>query len=244
MKHLLILMLAMSSCTLSAQKVKIKKPVVPKVTVPGTTSPASLSETEIINGLKEALTQGSTKAASTLNQVDGYFSNPLVKIPFPPELQHVENTLRQVGYGKKVDEFILAMNRSAEQAAKESAPIFSNAITNMSFADAKSILSGPDTAATAYLRNTTYNQLYTTFYPHIQTALNNNMVAAKWTELATLYNKLPTTRTKIDTDIVSYTTHKALKGLFVKVAEEEKNIRNNASARTSDLLKKVFGQAK
>jgi len=226
---------------MSAQKVKFK---VPKVTIPGTTSPAALSETEIVNGLKEALTQGANKAASTLNQVDGYFANPLVKIPFPQELQHVENTLRQVGYGKKVDEFILAMNRSAEQAAKESVPIFTNAITSMSISDAKGILGGPDTAATHYLRQSTYTQLYTTFYPHIQTALNNNKVAAKWTELATLYNKLPTTRTKIDTDIVSYTTHKGLKGLFVKVAEEEKNIRTNVNARTSDLLKKVFGAPK
>ena len=205
---------------------------------------AGLSETDIANGLKEALTKGAKMAADSLNKTDGYYKNPLVKIPFPQDLAKMESTLRNIGLGAEVDKFILSMNRSAENAAIESAPIFTNAITKMSFADAKAILQGADTAATSYLRKSTYDSLYKTFTPHIKKALDNNLVASQWANLTTRYNKLPTTRTKVNTDIVAFTTGKALKGLFVKVAEEESKIRNDANARTSDLLKKVFGSQK
>jgi len=213
-----------------------------KITLPKKlTVPTSLSETDIINGLKEALNKGAKMAADSLNKKDGYYGNALIRIPFPPELTKMESTLRSLGFGKEVDKFILSLNRSAEDAAIEAAPIFANAITQMNFADAKAILQGSDTAATAYLRNTTYNPLYSAFTPHIQTALDKNFVAAQWANLANIYNKMPTTKTKVNSDIVAFTTGKALKGLFTKVADEEMKIRKDPAARTSDLLKKVFG---
>jgi hypothetical protein len=202
---------------------------------------SSLTDGEVVQGLKDALAQGATKASQSLNVTDGYYKNLKVKIPFPEDAAHVANELRKLGYGKKVDDFEMTLNRSAEQAAVEAAPIFKNAITAMNFNDAKNILTGSDTAATAYLRKNTFGSLYTTFTPHIQKAMGNNLVTSKWTELTTLYNKLPTTRKKANTDLVAYTTSKALKGLFTLVAEEEGKIRKDPVARTTDILKKVFG---
>ncbi|MFL5730350.1 MAG: DUF4197 domain-containing protein [Cytophagaceae bacterium] len=201
-----------------------------------------LTEAEIIQGLKEALTKGSTNASAVLNKQDGYNLNPKIRIPFPEDAQKVAKTLRDMGYGKKVDEFELTLNRSAEQAAKEAAPIFKSAVTNMSFKDAKSILTGSDSAATVYLKNTTYDSLFTKFSPPIKKALDNTSATSKWTELATIYNKIPLNKHKVETDLVAYTTNKALKGLFITVAEEELKIRKDPMARTSDILKKVFGQ--
>lgn len=227
-----------SATILCAQKIgKIKIPT----SVTSVTQAAGLSEEDIAKGLKEALTQGAKKASDSLNKKDGFYGNPLVKIPFPQELAKMESTLRSMGLGKEVDKFILSLNRSAEDAAVEATPIFTKAITDMKIADAKAILQGSDTSATSYLKKATYDSLYSTFTPHIKKALDNNLVASQWTHLATSYNKLPTTRTKVNTDIIAFTTHKALKGLFVKVAEEEGKIRHDANARTSDLLKKVFG---
>jgi hypothetical protein len=221
-------------------KVKIPKGKVSKILTQETTG-TGLTEGEIIQGLKEALTKGSGNAAELLNKQDGYNLNPKIRIPFPPDAQKVAKTLRDIGYGKKVDEFELTLNRSAEQAAKESAPIFKMAVKNMSFTDAKSILTGSDSAATVYLKNTTYDSLYTKFAPPVKTALDNTSATSKWTELASLYNKLPTTRHKVETDLVAYTTNRALKGLFVTVAEEELKIRKDPMAQTTDILKKVFG---
>lgn len=201
----------------------------------------NLSEGEIVQGLKEALTKGSATASQSLNKVDGFYKNPRVKIPIPPEVQTVAKTLRDYGYGKKVDEFELTLNRAGEQAAKEAAPIFKSAVTNMSFSDAKGILTGPDTAATGYLRKTTYGSLYKSFTPHVQKAIGDNKVANKWAELAKLYNKIPLVKKPVNTDLVSYTTHKSLKGLFILVADEELKIRKDPVARTTDILKKVFG---
>lgn len=226
------------SCAQKLGGIKVPKAV---TNVTGTTTAIPLSEEDIAKGLKEALTKGAKMASDSLNKKDGFYGNPLVKIPFPPELTKMESTLRSMGLGKEVDKFILSMNRSAEQAAVEAAPIFTKAITNMNIADAKSILHGSDTSATSYLRKQTYDSLYSKFTPHIKTALDNNLVASQWTYLANAYNKLPTTRTKVNSDIVAFTTGKALKGLFVKVAEEEGKIRHDVNARTSDLLKKVFG---
>lgn len=201
----------------------------------------NLSDGEIVQGLKEALTKGATTASTTLNKVDGFYKNPKVKIPLPPEAQTVAKTLREYGYGKKVDEFELTLNRAAEQAAKEAAPIFSKAITGMTITDAKNILTGPDTAATGYLRKNTYSSLYNAFTPHIQKAIGDNKVVSKWTELAKLYNKIPLVKKPVNTDLVSYTTGKSLKGLFTLVAEQEQQIRKDPVARTTDILQKVFG---
>lgn len=202
---------------------------------------AGLSEEDIANGLKEALTKGAKMAADSLNKKNGYYGNSLVRIPFPQELSKMESALRNIGLGGEVDKFILSLNRSAENAAIEATPIFTSAITNMKITDAKKILQGSDTSATSYLKKATYNSLYSTFTPHIKKALDNNLVASQWTYLANAYNKIPTTRTKVNADIVAFTTEKALQGLFLKVAMEEIKIRKNPGARTSDLLKKVFG---
>jgi hypothetical protein len=140
-----------------------------------------------------------------------------------------------------VDEFEVRLNRAAENAAKEAAGIFAGAIKQMTFADAKNILTGGDTAATQYLRKTTYNPLYDAFSPHIKNALDSTKASSMWTELANIYNKLPTTKNKVQTDLIAYATHKALKGLFILVAEEETKIRKDPVARTTDILKKVFG---
>ncbi len=213
--------------------------------MPGATntvsSVANLSDSDIIQGLKEALTKGSGSASSTLNKVDGFYKNPKVKIPIPSEVQNVVNLLRTNGFGGKVDEFEKSLNRAGEQAAKEAAPIFKSAITGMTFADAKNILTGPDTAATGYLRKSTYNSLFNSFSPHVKKALGDNKVASKWTELTKLYNKIPLVKKPVNTDLVSYTTHKSLKGLFTLVADEELKIRKDPVARTSDILQKVFG---
>ena len=209
-------------------------------TIPGT-SGYSLTDTDIINGLKEALTKGSNKASEQLNKTDGFNLDPKVRIPFPEDCKKVSDKLRDLGFGKKVDEFEIQLNRAAEQAAKEAGPIFVNSIKQMSFEDAKSILKGPDTAATGYLKKTTYNSLFDAFNPHIKSALENTLATKMWSDLTGIYNKLPTTRTKVNSDLVSYTNHKALKGLFTLVAEEELKIRKDPLARTSDILKKVFG---
>ena len=219
---------------------KIKIPTQIKTPTTGSTSSA-LSETDIISGLKEALTIGSTKASDQLNQLDGFNKNTLVRIPFPEDAQRVATQLRKMGMGSKVDEFELTLNRAAEKAAKEAAPIFVNAVRQMSFADAKSILTGPDTAATAYLRKSTYNSLYSTFQPHIVSALNSTFATSKWTEITTIYNRIPLVK-KVDTDLSRYTTNKALKGVFTLEAIEEGKIRKDPAAQVSDILKKVFGK--
>lgn len=218
---------------------KLKKIKIPaSLPTIGTTA---ITETDIINGLKEALTIGSGNASSQLNKADGYFKNPRVFIPFPEDAQRLAIKLREMGFGNKVDEFEETLNRAAEETAKEAASIFANAVKQMSFQDAKSILNGPDTAATSYLRQTTYTSLYNAFSPHITNALSNTKATSKWTELTTIYNKIPFV-TKVDTDLTRYTTNQALKGLFIIVADEEIKIRKDPAARVTEILRKVFGK--
>lgn len=204
---------------------------------------SSLSESDVVSGLKNALSLGATKASSQLNQLNGFNGNPLVRIPFPPEAQQVASQLRSMGFGAKVDEFEKTLNRAAENAAKEAAPIFVNAVTSMSFTDAKNILTGPDNSATTYLQKTTTNALTQAFTPHISTALNNSTATQKWSELATLYNKIPFV-SKVQTDLVKYTTTKALSGMFTVLASEELKIRKDPASRVTDIMKKVFGATK
>jgi hypothetical protein len=201
---------------------------------------ADLTDADVTTGLKEALAQGATKASKSLNAVDGFYKNPKVKIPFPEEATVVATELRKLGYGSKVDDFEQTLNRSAEQAAVEAAPIFKKAITGMNIKDAKKILTGPDTAATSYLRKKTYNSLYSSFSPHISKALGDNNVTSKWSELTAIYNKIPFVK-KVNTDLVSFTTNKALKGVFTLVADEEVKIRKNPAHQTTDMMKKIFG---
>ncbi|HTF80582.1 MAG TPA: DUF4197 domain-containing protein [Cytophagales bacterium] len=205
-----------------------------------TTGKAPLTEGEIAQGLKEALKVGSRNASNTLSVTDGFNRNSLVRIPFPPEAKVVADKLRSIGMGSKVDEFELTLNRAAEKASNEAANIFVNAITSMTINDAVGILKGQDNAATEYLKRTTSPQLTTAFKPHIQTALNSTYATSKWTEITSIYNKIPMVK-PVNTDLVSYTNEKALQGLFFVVAQEELKIRKDPAARVSDILRRVFG---
>jgi len=200
--------------------------------------PVGLGNDEIIAGLKEALTVGTEKGTAMLSKENGLFGNELLKIVLPPEAQKIEKTLRSVGFGKQVDDAILTMNRGAEEACKEAAPIFVNAIKKMTVQDAVGILMGADTAATGYLRNNTTASLTTAFKPIIDGALEKVGATKYWSTMVTTYNKF--SLQKINPDLSTYVTERALQGVFTQIAVEEKNIRKDPVARTSELLKKVF----
>jgi hypothetical protein len=201
---------------------------------------AGLPSDDIVSGLKQALSKGTQKSTDKLSAADGFFKDAAVKILFPPEAQKVEKTLRSAGFGNKVDETILDINRAAEDAAKSAAPIFLNAITSMSVQDGLGILRGPDTAATGYLRRSTVAQLIAAFRPVIENSLQKTGATQAWKSVFDIYNKNPFAK-KVSTDLSGYVTLKALDGIFFYVAEEERSIRKNPAAQASDLLKKVFG---
>jgi hypothetical protein len=200
-----------------------------------------LSNDEIVQGLKEALTVGAKNSADKLSATDGFFKNAAIKVLMPEEAKKVESTLRNLGMGGLVDNAILSMNRAAEEASKSAAPIFVDAIKTMSIQDAVGILRGKDTAATSYLKGKTTPQLTSTFKPVIDQALANTNATKYWKDVFETYNQLPTTFKKIDTDLSSYVTTRALTGLFLQVAAEEQKIRKDPAARVNDILKKVFG---
>lgn len=202
----------------------------------------SLSTNDIASGLKEALTQGVQKGTTKLSAVDGFFKDAAIKILLPPEAQKVEKTLRGVGMGSLVDDAILSMNRAAEDAAKSAAPIFVNAIKGMSIQDALGILQGGDSSATTYLRGKTTSPLTTAFTPVIDSSLTKVDATKYWNKLITAYNKIPMV-SKVNPDLSSYVTQKALSGIFVQVGQQEQAIRKDPLARTTDLLKKVFGSS-
>ena len=204
------------------------------------TNKTSLSNDEVVRGLKEALTIGSKNSSDLASKVDGYYKNPKIKIPFPPEVQDVESTLRGVGMGSQVDKFVLTLNRAAEDAAKDATPIFRDAITKMTIADGVSILKGSDDAATKYLNNTTSPELLAKFKPVVKNSLQKVEVTKYWNPLAGRYNQLPLSR-KMNPDLEDYVTRKAIEGLFVLVAQEELKIRKDPLARITEILKKVFG---
>jgi len=201
---------------------------------------APLSTNEIIAGLKEALNVGTTNAVNFLGKENGFYGNSALKIPFPEEVKIVEEKLREIGLNKKVDDFILNMNRGAENAVKKATPIFVDAIKGMTFADARKILNGPDDAATGYFKNKTSNKLFNAFKPEVQKILDNVKLTKYWTDIISTYNKIPFVQ-KVETDLAKYVTDKTLNGLFYKLAQEEKLIRNDPKARVTDILKKVFG---
>ena len=195
---------------------------------------------EVSLGLKEALQVGISNGTTSASQVDGFFLNPKIKIPFPPEVVRVENTLRKIGLGNEVDKFVLSLNRGAEEAAKEAKPIFMKAIMSMTIADAWGILRGERDAATQYLKRTTSPQLIQAFSPIIDKALQKTEATKYYGDIAKIYNNIPMTQ-KINPDLNQYATQKAMDGLFILVADEEAKIRENPIARTSELLKRVFG---
>ena len=197
-----------------------------------------LSNDEIVNGLKEALKVGTEKGANKVSAVDGFFKDAAIKILMPAEAQKAEKTLRNMGFGKQVDNAILSMNRAAEDAAKSAAPIFINAIKGMSFQDALGILKGSDNAATNYLKDKTTLSLTEAFRPVIESSLAKVGATKHWNTVFTTYNKI--SADKVNPDLSAYVTEKALTGIFLQVAQEEQKIRKDPMARTSDILKKVF----
>jgi hypothetical protein len=200
-----------------------------------------LSSDDISAGLKDALNHGIQKATQQLSAVDGFFKDAAVKILFPPEAAKMEKTLRSAGFGPQVDKAILDLNRAAEDAAKSAAPIFLDAIKNMSVSDGINILRGPDTAATGYLRKSTSVRLIAAFLPVIKSSLDKVGATNSWKTVVDAYNKIPF-HSKVNSDLPAYTTDKALDGVFYYVAVEEKSIRKNPAAQADDLLKKVFGK--
>ena len=196
---------------------------------------------EIGKALKEALSNGITKGVNVLSQRDGYFKSAY-KILLPDDVLKVTDKLKVVpGFTNLENELLEKMNRGAEDAAKEAGPIFLSAIRQMTFQDATNILLGADNSATTYLNKTTNAQLYEKFNPKIVASLDKIGANSLWKKAADAYNKIPLV-TKVNNDLDDYVTKKALDGLFGKVAEEEKNIRRNKGARTTELLKKVFAK--
>jgi hypothetical protein len=202
-----------------------------------------LTTDQVGEGLKEALIKGISNGSDMASQLDGYFKNPEIKILFPPEVKKVEDKLRQLGLGNKVDEFVMTLNRGAEDAAKEAKPIFISAIRQMTIEDAWGILKGDQNAATNYLKRTTSAQLKEKFSPVIQSSLDKVSATKYYGDVTNTYNKIPFVE-KVNPDLNSYATDKAIEGLFIMIAKEEKSIRENPAARTTDLLKRVFGMQK
>jgi hypothetical protein len=207
------------------------------------TAEKPLSAAEVGRGLKEALVQGVGRGVDLVSRTDGYFKNAEIKIPFPAELKTIEDRLRKVGFGDEVDKFVQTLNRGAEEAAREARPIFVAAITSMTIEDTLGILRGEDNAATAYLQKTTTPQLTQKFQPVMQKALDKTSATKYFGDLVKRYNQIPLVQ-KINPDLNAYATDRAIQGLFVQIAKEEKNIRQNPVARTTDLLKRVFGPQK
>ena len=194
---------------------------------------------DISGGLKEALNNGISNQVTKLTATDGFFRNEAVKILLPEELRKVDATLRKIGMSKLADDGLRAINRTAEDAVKEATPIFVDAVRNMSFVDAKNILMGNDSAATSYLQNSTSTALYSKFNPVIKNSYAKVGADKIWANIITKYNTIPLV-TKVNPDLTDYTTNKAMEGVFKMIAVEEKDIRNNFAARTSNLLKQVF----
>lgn len=237
MKRTLIFTLLLSAVLLmncEAQLIKdLKKMVQPS-------SSGKLTEEEAASGIREALIKGTTTGVVTVSKLDGYFKNPEIKIPFPPEAKEMEQKLRAVGLGNKVDEAVLSINRAAEDAAVEAKSIFISAIKNLTLRDVFNIVQGEKDAATQYLKKNTSQQLAVQFRPKIEISLEKVDATKYWDDVITSYNKIPFVK-KMNPDLPEYVTEKAIEGLFVMIAREEENIRKNPAARTTELLRKVFG---
>jgi hypothetical protein len=207
----------------------------------GKKSNSSVTENEAGQGIKEALSQGVANAVLNLNKTDGFFGSEFYKMLLPEDAKKVEKTLRNIGMGAQVDKAILSINRGAEDAVAFAKPIFIDAIKEMTLKDALNIVKGPKDAATNYFKEKTKEKLITAFKPSVQSSLDNVNATKYYSDIMTSYNNLPTTFKKVNPDLTSFVVGKAVDALFDQVAKEEANIRANPLARTSDILKKVFG---
>ncbi len=202
---------------------------------------AATGEDKIITGLKEALRIGTDNAVSKTGRLDGYFKNAAIKILMPKKMQTFEKGLRVAGFGPQVDEFVLSMNRAAEKAAPRAARIFVDAVKQMTFDDARRILTGGDTAATNYFKSKTSAQLSTAFHPIIEKSMNEVGATRQYKDLIGRYQNIPFA-SSLTVDIDEYVTTAAINGLFYMIGEEEKKIRKDPMARVTSILKDVFGR--
>src|SRR5262245_44285949 len=202
---------------------------------------AGISQKDAGQGVKEALTQGVTTAVLNLHKTDGFFGSDFYKILLPPDAQKADGVLRKIGLGGQVDKAILAINRGAEDAVGEATPIFVSAIKEMTLTDALGIVKGNKDAATQYFRRTTSQELITAFTPSVQASLDKTNATKYHADIANPYNRLPTGFNKVNPDLTDYVVQKAVDALFDQIAKEEANIRANPLARTTEILKRVFG---
>lgn len=200
-----------------------------------------VTEAEAGQGIKEALGQGLVKAVLNLNKTDGFFGSQFYKVLLPPDAVKIENTLRDLGMGKMVDKAILSINRAAEDAVGYAKPIFVDAIKDMTLMDAINIVRGPKDAATNYFKDKTRNALLAAFLPSVKTSLDKVNATKYYGDIVTTYNNFPTTIKKINPDLPGFVVEKATDALFDQIAKEEANIRENPVARTTEILRKVFG---
>jgi hypothetical protein len=203
-----------------------------------------LSQLEAGQGVKEALAQGVRQAVLNLHTTDGFFGSDLYKVLLPPDSRKAETALRRIGLGGQVDKAILAINRGAEDAVGTATPIFTGAITEMTVADALGIVRGNKDAATQYFKAKTSSNLINAFSPSVKESLDRTRATKYYADLANSYNRLPLAFEKVDPDLTSYVVGRAVDALFDQVAREEANIRANPLARTTDILKKVFGSGR
>jgi hypothetical protein len=205
---------------------------------------APLSNGEVVSGLKEALRVGAERSVTLASATNGFNGNPVIRVPFPEDAIKVRNTLMDLGLKKPVEDFELTLNRAAETAAKEAVPVFVDAITSMSIADGFTILRGGEHAATNYLKEKTTAALLAKFRPVVENATRQVALTQYWKPVADAYNTatLLTGGKAVEPDLDAYVTRKAADGLFVLLANEEKKIRQDPLARTTDLLKRVFAQ--
>jgi hypothetical protein len=200
-----------------------------------------LSDTKISSALKQALQLGAEQSVKLTGRPDGYFANPDIKILMPNNLRSLERGLRLIGYGPKVDDFVLSMNRAAESAAPAARKIFLDAIAAMTINDARAILSGGDTAATNYFKDKTMPQLTAAFRPTVERTMAKNGVSRQYNALTAQYKSITFSKNQ-DLDISHYVVSKALDGLFYQLGQEERKIRKDPAAQTTNLLREVFGR--
>jgi len=202
-------------------------------------NPGSLTSTQISSGLKQALSLGVTEGVKKLGVTDGFLKNEAVKILMPEKLRKIDTTLRSIGLGSLADQGVKLLNRAAEDAVTEAAPIFTKAITSMTITDAKNILLGNDNAATNYLQGKTQSQLFTAFQPKVKASLGKVGADKVWSNLISKYNTF--TGQAVTTDLNEYVTTETINGVFKMVAQKESGIRNSPAMRTTGILQKVFG---
>lgn len=201
-----------------------------------------LDDSTIINGLKEALSIGTQRAVTVVSQQNGYFGNQLIKVMMPEKMRNVADLLGKVGFQRQVDDFVLSMNRAAEKAAPTAVEFFVGALKEMTFADARQILKGGDTAATEYFKAKTASRIHSAFKPSVAKSLDDVGATRVYKNMMITYKSIPfSTATSLDLD--QYVTTRAVDGLFVTLGQEEKKIRANPAARTTELLRRVFGSS-